>query len=151
MGEGGGARGGSPQAPGSPPAQRLPPAPPAQGSGETAAPPPPAPPAGSQAAPPQVPPVPPPVVPVPEVERPPRPDDVFSGRPVPPTEEQLSSEHSWFDAGHAYVGRVFFAPVVRLDRFFSDETDLDPERAQSFARLRGALRIRQDGRPVVVR
>jgi hypothetical protein len=56
-------------------------------------------------------------------------------------------EHSWFDAGHAFVGRLFFAPTVRLDRFFSDQTDLDPERAQSFARLRTSLRLRQDGKP----
>ncbi len=85
---------------------------------------------------------------MPEVEKPPTPDEVFSGRPVPPTEQQRAEEHSWFDAGHTVVGRLFFAPVVKLDRFFSDETDLDPERAQSFARLRGGLKIRQDGRPI---
>lgn len=87
-------------------------------------------------------------MPVPEVERPPRPDEVFSGHPVPPSEKQEAQEHAWFDAGHAFVGRVFFGPVVKLDRFFSDETDLDPERAQSFARLRGGIKIRQDGKPI---
>jgi hypothetical protein len=74
----------------------------------------------------------------------PRPDDVFSGKPAP---DAGSGEHSWFDEGHAAVGRIFFAPVVRLDRFFSDETDLDPERARSFARLRSAVRLREDGKP----
>ena len=87
------------------------------------------------------------MVPEPEVEQPPKPDEVFSGDPVPETAQQRAEEHSWFDAGHAFVGRLFFSPVVKLDRFFSDETELDPERAQSFARLRGGLKLRQDGKP----
>jgi hypothetical protein len=94
--------------------------------------------------------VPPPVVPVPEpVKPPPRPDEVFSGHPVPATPEEQAREHAWFDEGRSFVGKMFFKPVVELDRFFSDETDLDPERAHSFARLRGGLKIRQDGRPVL--
>jgi hypothetical protein len=92
--------------------------------------------------------VPPPVVPVPVPEKPPpKPDTVFSGRPVPGTKEELESEHAWFDAGRSFVGRVFFTPVVKLDRFFSDETTLDPERSESFARLRGGIRLGQYGRP----
>jgi hypothetical protein len=82
------------------------------------------------------------------VERAPNPDEVFSGHPPPRDQAAEAEEHAWFDAGHAYVGRVVFAPIVKLDRFFSDETDLDPKRAESFARLRGGVRIRQDGRPV---
>lgn len=96
-----------------------------------------------------VPAVPPPVVPVPEVKpRPPRPDEVFSGHPVSPSDEEQAQEHAWFDSGRSFVGRLFFAPVVSLDRFFSDETELDPERARSFARLRLGLQIRQDGKPI---
>jgi hypothetical protein len=72
---------------------------------------------------------------------------VFSGRPQkgerPPSEE----EHSWFDAGHEIFGRLFFAPAIRMDRFFSDETELDPARAESFGRIRTAVKIRQDGQP----
>ena len=34
-----------------------------------------------------------------------------------------------------------------MDRFFSDETELDPERAESFARLRSSVRLREDGKP----
>lgn len=91
--------------------------------------------------------MPPPAVPVPPATPPPNPDQVFSGRPVPETLEQ-HAEHAWFDTGRSFIGRMFFAPVVRLDRFFSDESELDPERAQSFARLRGQYKLRQDGKPV---
>ncbi len=84
--------------------------------------------------------------PTPEAERPPAPDKVFSGRPVPetPTEQE---ESSWFDASRDYVGRIFFAPVVRLDRFFSNLSELDPDRARSYARLRSGVRFREDGKP----
>ena len=77
-----------------------------------------------------------------EKNRSPNPDRVFSGEPVPEVEE-----HSWFDSGQSYVGRLFFSPVVKLDRFFSDLTELDPERSRSFARLRSAVRFREDGKP----
>ena len=96
---------------------------------------------------PLVPPVPPPAVPVPEPS-PPRPEDVFSGRPSrDDADARAEEERSWFDSGHEAVGRVFFAPAVRIDRFFSDETELDPERAESFARVRTAVRLREDGKP----
>jgi hypothetical protein len=78
---------------------------------------------------------------------PPSPDRVFSGRPEPQAAGQ-QEEHSWFDTGRSYVGRLFFAPVVRLDRFFSDQSELDPDRARSFARLRTGLQLREDGKPV---
>ena len=93
-----------------------------------------------------VPPVPPPAVPVPE-PAPPRPEAVFSGRPHRDPADLEDEERSWFDSGHELVGRIFFAPAVRIDRFFSDETDLDPVRAESFARVRTALRLREDGQP----
>jgi hypothetical protein len=80
--------------------------------------------------------------PTPDKNPSPNPDRVFSGEPVPEVEE-----HSWFDSGRSYVGRLFFSPVVKLDRFFSDLTELDPERSRSFARLRSAVRFREDGKP----
>jgi len=97
---------------------------------------------------PAVTPPPPPVPAAPKAQKPPNPEEVFSGRPVPPTADEQAKEHAWFDSSRSFVGRLFFAPIVRLDRFFSDEADLDPERAKSFARLRGGLRLRQDGRPL---
>jgi hypothetical protein len=77
---------------------------------------------------------------------PPSPDKVFSGRPASTTGAE-PEEHAWFDTGRSYVGRLFFSPVVRLDRIFSDLSELDPDRARSFARLRTGLRFREDGKP----
>jgi hypothetical protein len=113
--------------------------------GQEQAPPPPD--QGQEAPPTQPEPVPSPAVPVPQPQRQLSPDQVFSGRPVPEDEEDRNAEHSWFDSGRSFVGRLFFAPAVRLDRFFSDETDLDPRRAESFARLRGGVFLSQDGKP----
>jgi hypothetical protein len=97
---------------------------------------------------PVVPPAPPPAVPVPEPP-PPRPENVFSGRPPKDDASRTDEERSWFDSGHEFVGRMFFAPAVRIDRFFSDESELDPERAESFARFRSSARLSEDGRPVL--
>ncbi len=66
---------------------------------------------------------------------------------MPETAKEELEEHAWFDHGHAYFGRLFFTPVFTLDRFFADQTELDPERSRSWARLRTALRVRQDGKP----
>lgn len=126
-----------------PPAAERPPAPAPE--------PEPAPEPGPEPAPPAdeplVPPVPPPAVPVPDPS-PPRPEDVFSGRPPKDGgDARADEERSWFDSSHDAVGRIFFAPAVRIDRFFSDETELDPERAESFARLRTGVRLREDGKP----
>ncbi len=91
---------------------------------------------------PAVPPVPPPAVPLPKAT-PPRPDEVFSGRPARREKGEHEEEHSWFDAGHAFVGRVFFTPVVKLDKFFGDRSELEPEATGSYARLRGGLLLRE--------
>lgn len=88
----------------------------------------------------------PPLVPPSAPPSPPNPDRVFSGHPLPHAAGE-PEEHSWFDTGRSYVGRIFFAPVVRLDRFFSDLSELDPDRARSFARLRTGVRFREDGKP----
>ena len=82
--------------------------------------------------------------------QPANPEKVFSGEPVPETASEEAEEHSWFDQGHAYVGRLFFTPIFRLDRFFADQTELAPERSRSYARVRGSLRLRQDGVPAEV-
>jgi len=134
-----------PKAQESPEATTEPPPPPSEADTPEAAPV--APPAseGQEAGAPAGAPAPPPV---PPTTQPPTPDEVFSGRPVPPTPDEVAKEHTWFDTSRSFVGRLFFAPIVRLDRFFSDEPDLAPERAESFARVRGGLRVSQDARPL---
>jgi hypothetical protein len=65
--------------------------------------------------------------------------------PPPPdareAEADQDKDESWLDAGHAFVEHRLFAPVLRVDRFFSDERDLDLERSRSFLRWRNALRF----------
>jgi hypothetical protein len=60
----------------------------------------------------------------------------------------FSPEDTWWDLGHAILERRLFAPVARLDRFFSDERELEHERSRSFLRFRNVLRFSQDGDPV---
>jgi len=55
----------------------------------------------------------------------------------PPTPE----EDNWLDVGHAFLERTLLAPALRFDRFFSDERDLEPERARSFLRWRSEVRL----------
>ncbi len=50
---------------------------------------------------------------------------------------------TWLDAGHALVGSLLHT-VLQLDRFFSDERELEPERDRSFIRWRNEFRT--DGR-----
>jgi len=67
--------------------------------------------------------------------------------PPPPgagPEAELPAEDSWIDAGHAFIERSLFSSVLQLDRFFSDERDLEPERSRSFLRWRSAVRATQD-------
>jgi hypothetical protein len=54
------------------------------------------------------------------------------------------ADDSWVDAGHAFLEQRLFAVVLRLDRFFSDERDTDPERSRSFVRWRSAVRAAED-------
>lgn len=54
---------------------------------------------------------------------------------------------SWIDASHAFVGETLLAPVMRFDRFFSDERELEAERARSFVRLRGEVRFEYEEDP----
>jgi hypothetical protein len=77
---------------------------------------------------------PPPAKPAPDGEEP----------PGKPGEEE---DESWFDAGHSFIERQLVAPVVRLDRFFSDERELETERARSFVRWRSEVRFTDESSP----
>jgi hypothetical protein len=59
---------------------------------------------------------------------------------APPADE---GDGNWLDIGHAFIEHRVFAPVLRVDRFFSDERDLEPERARSFIQWRQELRFQQ--------
>jgi hypothetical protein len=61
------------------------------------------------------------------------PADAREGRP----------RRGWLDSSHDYLEEKLLAPVMRLDRFFSDETDLEAERARSFLRWRSELRFEE--------
>lgn len=62
-------------------------------------------------------------------------------------EEPAPASDTWIDVGHAFVEHRLFAPVLRLDRFFSDERELEAVRARSFVRFRNNLRVPDDGDP----
>jgi hypothetical protein len=68
---------------------------------------------------------------------------------VPPrdTSPPPYAQDTWLDVGHAFLEERLFTPVLVLDRFFSDERDVEAERARSFLRVRNALRVRQHGTP----
>lgn len=53
-------------------------------------------------------------------------------------------EDTWLDVGHAFLERTLLAPALAFDRFFSDERDLEPERARSFLRWRNEVRLLED-------
>ncbi len=57
--------------------------------------------------------------------------------------EKKPKEDTWLDAGHGFIEQRIFAPVLRLDRFFSDERDLEAERSRSFLRWRSEVRFEQ--------
>jgi hypothetical protein len=62
--------------------------------------------------------------------------------PPAPADAQAKPENdAWIDVGHAFIEHRIFAPVLRVDRFFSDERDLEAERARSFLRWRNELRF----------
>lgn len=49
-----------------------------------------------------------------------------------------------FDVGHAFVEQRIFAPILRLDRFFSDEREFEAERSRSFLRWRSEVHFSED-------
>jgi hypothetical protein len=73
---------------------------------------------------------------------PPAPSQPPAGPPSP-----FAPEDTWLDASHAFLEEKLFAPVIRFDRFFSDERELEAERSRSFIRVRTQLRFREDGAP----
>jgi hypothetical protein len=68
------------------------------------------------------------------------PTTLTSTAPPPPEDE---GDGNWLDIGHAFIEHRLFAPVLRVDRFFSDERDLEPERARSFIQWRQEVRFQQ--------
>jgi hypothetical protein len=65
--------------------------------------------------------------------------------PPPPRTQPTDTDRddTWIDVGHAFIEHRIFAPVLRIDRFFSDERDLEADRARSFLRWRNQLRFQQ--------
>jgi hypothetical protein len=67
--------------------------------------------------------------------------------PVPAlTPEPTPEERNWIDASHRFLSRGFLWAVIRFDRFFADERDVDLPRTRSFVRWRNTLAIRAGGR-----
>ena len=90
----------------------------------------------------------PPAPTVPPSERAP-PEGALETVPSPPAlpaPTPLPDQWTWMDASHRFLSRGFLWAVVRFDRFFADERDVDLPRASSFVRWRNTLAIRNDGR-----
>lgn len=86
--------------------------------------------------------------PAPAAEPTPAPAPAPPAEPPPAKEPaEKKREDTWLDVSHGYLESKLFAPVVRFDRFFSDETELDAERARSFLRWRHEVRFEEDGAP----
>jgi hypothetical protein len=73
------------------------------------------------------------------------PSGATTGARPPPLIEtsQQPGETSWLDAGHAYIERRLFQPVLWVDRFFADERDTEPQRSRSFVRVRQEVNFAQ--------
>jgi hypothetical protein len=87
--------------------------------------------------------------PDPDPDPKPEPREPEPPKPAPARSEEKPSErkpkeNGWIDVGHAFIEQRIFAPVLRLDRFFSDERDLDAERSRSFLRWRSEIRFDED-------
>jgi hypothetical protein len=92
----------------------------------------------------------PPPAPPPDAEDEPPPEGAEPTPPGPPpspppppkaTSRMEEEKEGWIDVGHAFIEHRIFAPVLRMDRFFSDERDLEAQRARSFLRWRNELRF----------
>ncbi len=64
--------------------------------------------------------------------------------PPAPAPGEKERQDNWVDVGHSFIERGLFAPILRLDRFFSDEREIETEREQSFLRWRNEVRFAQD-------
>lgn len=93
----------------------------------------------------------PPASPIPGADAAPGPTAPSNVAPLPagagPTPFTLLEEDTWLDAGHALLGERVLGTIFALDRFFSDERDLEPERNRSFLRWRNDLRLAQYAGP----
>jgi hypothetical protein len=71
-----------------------------------------------------------------------------AGRTPPDAKEEpekaKDEQETLIDVGHSFVEQRIFAPILRLDRFFSDERDFEAERSQSFLRWRSEVRVTED-------
>ena len=67
---------------------------------------------------------------------------VAPAAPAPPA-EPFPGEHTWLDRGHALLNSAL-GGALQVDRFFSDELDLDAERGRSFVRWRNDFRYGTD-------
>jgi hypothetical protein len=72
------------------------------------------------------------------------PDAPPAPRDAPVLVVEPKPDDNWVDTGHAFIERTLFYVVLHLDRFFSDERDVDPERSRSFLRWRSAVRGAED-------
>lgn len=63
------------------------------------------------------------------------------------TGEGEDDDENWLDATHSYLEQRIFDPVIRLDRFFSDERDLEVSRSRSFIRWRNELHLEEAAEP----
>jgi hypothetical protein len=74
----------------------------------------------------------------------PTPPSTPTPTPTPPDRDGDGKNDNWLDVGHAFIEHRIFAPILRLDRFFSDERDLDAERSRSFVRWRNEVHFTED-------
>jgi hypothetical protein len=70
----------------------------------------------------------------------------FAPPPEPGPPPGPDTPQGWLDLGHSLLAETALWPVVRLDRFFSDEREVDLDRPRSFVRLRNDLRLEDTGR-----
>jgi hypothetical protein len=70
----------------------------------------------------------------------------FAPPPEPGPPPGPETPQGWLDLGHSLLAETALWPVVRLDRFFSDEREVDLDRPRSFVRLRNDLRLEDTGR-----
>jgi hypothetical protein len=73
---------------------------------------------------------------------PPSPPAAPEAPPAKPAEEE---HDTWLDVSHAFIEERVFAPILRFDRFFSDEREIEAERARSFLRWRSEIRFVEGG------
>jgi len=63
----------------------------------------------------------------------------------PPPPPSPPPPDTWLDSSHSFITEGLFWPVVRFDRFFADEREVDTDRSRSFVRWRQDLRLTDGG------